>query len=120
MSRSLVLLALVVLPSISLAQGPRAAPVLSGRAAAWESEATVAPIAPEAVALPAPSPHRFRNALIGGALGAAAGLLVCTAISNIADDAAVNRFTTCTTKGYLLTGGVGFGAGFLVGWLVSS
>jgi hypothetical protein len=32
----------------------------------------------------------------------------------------VDRFTTCTTSGYLLTGSIGFGAGFLVGWLVSS
>lgn len=70
--------------------------------------------------MPAASEHRVRNALLGGAIGAAAGAVVCTAISNIADDAAVDRFTTCTWKGYALLGSPGFGAGFLVGWLGSS
>ena len=121
MSKSLVLLVLLVLPSVALAQGPRAAPAWSGRAVTWGAwDSTAAQIAPEAVAMPAPSPHRLRNALIGGAIGTAAGLVVCTAISNITDDAGADRFTTCTAKGYLLTGGVGFGAGFLIGWLVSS
>jgi hypothetical protein len=120
MLKSLVL-TLLLLPSTTLAQGPRAAPVFSVRAAATSDEASaVGRIVPEAVAMPASSPHRVRNALIGGAIGTAAGLVVCTAISNIADDAAVDRFTTCTTSGYLLTGSIGFGAGFLVGWLVSS
>ena len=120
MSKSLVL-TLLLFPSIVLAQGPRAAPPFSVRAAATlEVASATGRIVPEAVAVPAPSPHQFRNALIGGAIGAAAGVIVCTAISNIADDAAVDRFTTCTTSGYMLTGSIGFGAGFLVGWLVSS
>ena len=76
-------------------------------------------IDPGAIAMPATS-RRVRHALIGGAIGAVAGLAVCTAISNIADDAAVDRFTTCTAKGYLLTGSIGFATGFLVGWLASS
>jgi hypothetical protein len=70
--------------------------------------------------MPEPSPHRLRNALIGGVIGAAAGAVVCTAISNIADDSAMDRFTTCTTDGYLVSSGIGFGAGFVVGWLGSS
>lgn len=120
MSKWLVL-TLLLLPSIVLAQGPKVSPAFSSWASAAREEASAGRrIVADAVAVPAPSPRRLRNALIGGAIGAAAGLVVCTAISNIADDAAVARFTTCTTKGYLLTGSIGFGAGFLVGWLASS
>lgn len=118
MARLLVLLMLIV-PTAARAQGGPASIVLDQpRFDSWVS--APGSIAAHAVRLPAPSPHRFRNAIIGGAIGAVAGAIVCTAISNIADDAAVNRFTTCTTSGYLLTGGIGFGAGFLIGWLGSS
>lgn len=116
MSRLIVLL-LLVIPSAVEAQGPRSL-VLLDHGLSWKQ--APAPIQPSAIMVPAASPHRARNALLGGVIGAAAGVAVCTVISNIADDAAVDRFTTCTAKGYLLTGGIGFGAGFLVGWLVSS
>lgn len=120
MSKSL-LLSLLLLPSVALAQGPRASPAfLSGGAAASAEPSAAGRVLPGAVAMPAAAPRRVRNALIGGAIGTAAGLVACTAISNIADDAAVDRFTTCTAKGYLLTGSIGFGAGFLIGWLASS
>jgi hypothetical protein len=58
-----------------------------------------------------------RRALIGGAIGAVAGLAVCTVISNLTDEGA-EGFSTCTWKGYLLTGGIGFGVGFAAGWLL--
>ena len=58
-----------------------------------------------------------RHALLGGAIGAASGVVVCTVISNLANDSA-GGFSTCTLKGYLLTGGAGFALGFLVGWLI--
>jgi hypothetical protein len=120
MSKSLVL-SLLLFPSIALAQGPRVSPAFhSGPATAWDDASTGPRIAPGTVAMPAAGSRRARNALIGGGIGAAAGLVVCTIISNIADDAAVDRFTTCTAKGYLLTGSIGFGTGFLVGWLASS
>jgi hypothetical protein len=117
MSRFIVLLLLVV-PAAVTAQGPRSSVLLDHGFASWEQPS--ASIRPGAVQVPAASPHRVRNALIGGVVGAAAGVAACTVFSNIADDAAADRFTTCTAKGYLLTGGIGFGAGFLVGWLVSS
>ena len=116
MSRLMVLL-LLVLPSAVQAQGPRSSVLFDH---SLVSEQVPATIQPTAVLVPAASPHRTRNALIGGVIGAAAGVAVCTVISNIADDAAEDRFTTCTAKGYFLTGGIGFGAGFLVGWLASS
>jgi hypothetical protein len=61
--------------------------------------------------------RRGRRALIGGAIGAVAGLAVCTVISNLTDER-VRGFSTCTWKGYLLTGGIGFGVGFAAGWLL--
>lgn len=61
--------------------------------------------------------RRGRRALIGGAIGAVAGLAVCTVISNMTDEGAAG-FSTCTWKGYLLTGGIGFGVGFAAGWLL--
>ena len=115
---------ILLVPSFLSAQEVRdsAAPrpiVLSRPAfASWEGSAPE--ISAAAVRMPVVSGRRLRHALIGGVIGAAAGAVVCTAISNLADDAAVDRFTTCTAKGYLLTGGIGFGAGFLVGWLGSS
>ena len=58
------------------------------------------------------SSHRVRNAVIGGAIGATAGILACTVVSNIAKDPGTG-FSTCTTKGYLILGlgGLGIGAG---------
>lgn len=122
MSRPLLALILLI-PSILSAQDVRAdAPrtIIVSRPAFASWETSVPEISAEAVRMPFTSGRRVRNALIGGMIGAAAGAVVCTAISNLADDAAVDRFTTCTAKGYLLTGGVGFSAGFLVGWLGSS
>lgn len=118
MSRLLTVL-LIALPSLLSAQAVPE-PVRLSRSLLIAQDAPAAPIPAHAVRMSEPSPHRLRNALIGGVIGAAAGAIVCTAISNIADDAAVDRFTTCTADGYLVSSGVGFGAGFLIGWLVSS
>ncbi len=53
-----------------------------------------------------------RRVLIGGAIGAVAGVAVCTVISNIAKDPGTG-FSTCTTKGYVgfAVGGFAVGAG---------
>ena len=56
-----------------------------------------------------------RRALIGGAIGAVAGVAMCTAISNLVKDQATG-FSTCTGDGYLLFGSAGFVLGFAVGW----
>lgn len=83
------------------------------------------------ISAPAPSPaapfritvtagessHRVRNAVIGAAIGGAAGVITCTVISNIAKDAG-SGFSTCTWKGYLLLGGSGAGLGALIGALI--
>ena len=69
----------------------------------------------ERLRLPAASsPNRLRRALIGGVIGSAAGVVTCTAISNLVKDRGTG-FSTCTTSGY--TGFIvgGFAVGALIG-----
>ena len=61
--------------------------------------------------------NRTRRVLIGGAIGAAAGVVACTAISTLADDSADGGLSFCPLDTYLLLGGAGFVAGAAVGWL---
>jgi hypothetical protein len=63
-------------------------------------------------------PHRTRNALIGGAIGTAAGVVFCTAVSTITDDSADGGLSFCPLDSYLLIGGAGFALGFGVGWVI--
>ncbi|MEO7358692.1 MAG: hypothetical protein ABI120_00075 [Gemmatimonadaceae bacterium] len=59
--------------------------------------------------------HRKRNAIIGGVIGTVVGLGACTAISNVMDDSARRRVSTCTTSGDLIFGAGGFAVGALIG-----
>ena len=83
--------------------------------ASWTPVPVARPVIRDAVLVPAARPGRMRNALVGGAIGAAAGVVACTVISTIADDSAEDRISTCTWKGYLLLGSIGFAAGFGIG-----
>ncbi len=80
---------------------------------AWKPSA--APAAFAALAATPSRRHREGNALLGAAIGTVAGLAFCTAISNLTTDPAAG-FSTCTTKGYLITGAAGFALGFAIGW----
>jgi len=64
------------------------------------------------------SRHRTRQALLGGAIGAAAGVVFCTAVSTLADDSADGGLSFCPLDSYLLIGGAGFALGFAIGWMV--
>jgi hypothetical protein len=64
----------------------------------------------------AASPHRTRPALLGGAIGAAAGVVFCTAVSTLANDSAEGGLSFCPLDSYLLIGGAGFVLGFAIGW----
>jgi hypothetical protein len=64
----------------------------------------------------AASRHRTRRALLGGAIGAAAGVVFCTAVSTLANDSADGGVSFCPLDSYLLIGGAGFALGFAVGW----
>jgi hypothetical protein len=61
--------------------------------------------------------NRTGQVLLGGAIGAATGIVVCTVISNLVKDPGTG-FSTCTTKGNLgfALGGAALGA--LLGWLI--
>lgn len=81
--------------------------------AVWPLDATMTPAAGRYVAT---SPNRGRRALIGGAIGAAAGVVFCTAVSTLADDSADGGVSFCPLDSYLLIGGAGFALGAAIGW----
>ena len=60
--------------------------------------------------------RRTRQALLGGAIGAAAGVVFCTAVSTLANDSADGGVSFCPLDSYLLIGGAGFALGFAIGW----
>lgn len=67
---------------------------------------------------PATQPRqRTRRALIGGAIGAAVGVVGCTAISTLANDSADGGLSFCPLDSYLLIGGAGFLVGAVIGWV---
>ena len=63
------------------------------------------------------SPDRKRRALIGGAIGAGAGVVLCTAISTLSDDSADGGISFCPFDTYLLMGAAGFVLGAAIGWV---
>lgn len=87
---------------------------------AFESWHVTAPVASRRVPvgeLAALRANRSRRVLIGGAIGAAAGIVACTAISTLASDSADGGLSFCPLDTYLLVGGAGFLAGAAVAWL---
>lgn len=118
MLRPAALLFLLLCPSVAAPQGagPLAPP--PDAFASW-SPAGLPAADHGTLALSLQAGSRAGNALLGGAIGAAAGVVFCTVVSNIAKDEGTG-FSTCTTNGYLLTGGIGFALGMVVGLLVES
>lgn len=94
---------------------PAAAPV---RFESWRAAAFDRGDAPVAGRFVAASPNRTRHALIGGAIGAAAGALFCTVISTLANDSADGGVSFCPLDSYLLIGGAGFALGAVIGWAI--
>jgi hypothetical protein len=64
------------------------------------------------------SRNRTRQALLGGAIGAAAGVVFCTAVSTLANDSAKGGLSFCPLDSYLLIGGAGFVLGAAIGWVI--
>jgi hypothetical protein len=60
--------------------------------------------------------NRKRQALIGGAIGAAVGVLACTTISTLSNDSADGGLSFCPLDSNLLIGGAGFVVGAVIGW----
>lgn len=53
--------------------------------------------------------------LIGGAVGAAAGIVFCTAVSTLMNDSASRGLSFCPLDTYLIIGGAGFVLGAAIG-----
>ena len=64
------------------------------------------------------SRNRTRQALLGGAIGAAAGFVVCTAFSTLIDDSARGGLSFCPVDTTLLFVGAGFVLGAAIGWAI--
>ena len=85
-------------------------------------ESWQAPLAAPSSAIPALQPstssNRTRQALIGGAIGAAAGLLTCTVGSTLSNDSADGGLSFCPVDSNLLFAGAGFLIGAVIGWVI--
>ena len=66
----------------------------------------------------AASRNQKQRALLGGAIGAATGVVFCTAFSTLVDDSADGGLSFCPLDSYLLFGGAGFVLGAAIGWLI--
>jgi hypothetical protein len=61
---------------------------------------------------------RGDQALLGGAIGAAAGVVFCTVMSTLMNDSAEGGLSFCPLDSYLYFAGGGFVVGALIGWLI--
>jgi hypothetical protein len=120
MRRPLPLVAglILVTASVAHAQSPRAlAEAIPVQFESWRPAALLdrgrTPVTDQLVLAPR---HRTRRALLGGAIGAAAGVVFCTAVSTLANDSADGGLSFCPLDSYLLIGGAGFVLGFAIGW----
>jgi hypothetical protein len=75
------------------------------------SKLTVARLVPD-------SRNGTRQALLGGVIGAAAGVVVCTAFSTLINDSAKGGLSFCPLDTNLLFGGAGFVLGAAIGWAI--
>jgi hypothetical protein len=109
---------LLALAGPAQAQSPRPLPAaVPLRFETWRAPAPLDRSGtPAAGQFVAPSKNRTRQALLGGAIGAAAGVVFCTAVSTLANDSADGGLSFCPLDSYLLIGGAGFALGFAIGW----
>jgi hypothetical protein len=112
---------LFVLATVVQAQAQDSRPLLAVMPLRFESWQAALPSDAGSKPMPtllAPAPDRKRHALLGGAIGAAAGVVVCTAISTLVDDSAEGGVSFCPLDTYLLFAGAGFVLGAVVGWMI--
>ena len=117
----LVLAGLLLAPPGSAhAQSPRPIPaVLPLRFESWQPAASLhssTELALGRVVTVTASRNRTRQALLGGAIGAGAGVVFCTVVSTLTNDSADGGVSFCPLDSYLLIGGGGFVLGAAIGW----
>ena len=97
-------------------------PSVAAAAPRFESWRPVSPLDSSSVltasGLVAASRDRGDRALLGGVIGAAAGVVVCTAISTLIDDSADRGLSFCPLDTYLLFAAGGFVLGAGIGLLL--
>jgi hypothetical protein len=102
------------------AQSPR--PLLAALLSQFESWQAAGPLSrigkPANGQFVATSRNRKHQALFGGVIGAAAGVVFCTAVSTLTDDSADGGLSFCPLDSYLLIGGAGFVLGAAIGWVI--
>jgi hypothetical protein len=112
---------LLAVPVLAHAQSPPPlSPVLPLGFESWQAaasvhssnELTLGPIATTAAR------NRTRQALLGGAIGAGAGVVFCTVVSSLTNDSAEGGVSFCPLDSYLLIGGAGFVVGAAIGWTI--
>jgi hypothetical protein len=110
---------LLTTAGLAQAQSPRPlAAALPLRFEPWRPAAALDDGASAAGQFVPASRHRTRHALLGGAIGAAAGVVLCTTVSTLVDDSADGGLSFCPLDSYLLIGGAGFALGFAIGWMI--
>jgi hypothetical protein len=119
-SRSVVLIAGLVLVEASQAQAQYALPIPAARPLQFESWSAASPVEVSSDQtlgrLVVGSRNGTHQALLGGAIGAAAGLFVCTAFATVINDSAGGGLSFCPLDTNLLFGGAGFVLGAAIGW----
>jgi hypothetical protein len=117
-----LLLAALALATVSPAQAQHSQPIAVTRAAPFESWRPTSESSSSGKTMVerldlAPK-NRTRRALLGGAIGAAAGVIGCTVISTLANDSADGGLSFCPLDTNLLFGGAGFLLGAAVGYVI--
>jgi hypothetical protein len=120
--RFVLLVAGLMLAGASRAHAQQLQPLPAAPSLRFESGQAV-PFSPALIAsvdlrLDAASTERTRHAVLGGAIGAAAGVVFCTLVSTLADDSADGGISFCPLDSYLLIGGAGFVVGAVIGWVL--
>ena len=119
---SVPLIAALVLAAASPARAQDPPPIPAARPLQFESWSAASPgdISTKLTVgrLVQGSRNRTRQAPLGGAIGAVAGVVVCTAFSTLIDDSAKGGLSFCPLDTNLLFGGAGFVLGAVIGWTI--
>ena len=101
------------------AQHTQPIPALPLQFKSWQAASTIEVSSKVTVArLVLGERNRTRQALLGGVIGAAAGVVFCTAFSTLINDSAEGGLSFCPLDTYLLIGGAGFVLGAAIGWAI--